>query len=157
MSPSPPVFTDATSIYQEAATYKIITARISLDALTIKWTIYPNRPLIQSHVARLCSIFQAEGPLREVESNFLLVKASEKMINDFLDRYQDIQPVGKARGETIFDLRAWKEFRPENHLEVLAGQHRIEALKRYVKLRKDPDTELWWTCIIYKGKFLVER
>ncbi|KAF6802830.1 hypothetical protein CPLU01_16139, partial [Colletotrichum plurivorum] len=33
--------------------------------------------------------------------------------------------------------------------EVMAGQHRIEALREYVKETRAPDSELWWTCELY--------
>lgn len=74
-------FADAMSARQQAAAHKILTARLPLEALTTEWTIHPNRPVSQSHVAKLCAVFHADGLLRQLDSNFLLVKAPRRLIN----------------------------------------------------------------------------
>ena len=33
--------------------------------------------------------------------------------------------------------------------ELMAGNHRVEALKEYIRRSKSPENERWWICDVY--------
>ncbi|KAM0361982.1 hypothetical protein ACHAO7_011539 [Fusarium culmorum] len=59
------------------------------------------------------------------------------------------------RRQHVLSFRNWADFIDERP-ELMAGQHRIEALKDYVKQTHSDPNDLWWICEFYdKGVTLL--
>ncbi|KNB16990.1 hypothetical protein FOXG_14986 [Fusarium oxysporum f. sp. lycopersici 4287] len=52
------------------------------------------------------------------------------------------------RRQYVLSFRNWADFIDERP-ELMAGQHRIEALKDYVKQTHSDSSDLWWICEFY--------
>lgn len=60
----------------------------------------------------------------------------------------------RNEGETLLSFQNWLDINDEK-AEVMAGQHRLEALREYVKQTGSGSEELWWVCEFYdRGKYL---
>ncbi|KAG6125689.1 hypothetical protein E4U46_005895 [Claviceps purpurea] len=98
-----------------------------------------NRPLDADHVTDLKNVFRRDGLERMAPGNRLLCLCTAADIQ-FGDTTWS--------NEQSKDIRHWSEaiFSP---IEVLAGQHRIAALRDYVTETESDPAELWWTCELY--------
>lgn len=150
-------FQDGQSIQQQAERYKLATAKMPLDALSCKWQRGKNRGLQAQQVSRLCEDFRVLGLAREAEENYILVQCSaaavERMLNKTTTRDGGSRELGD--GDTILSFEDWAEVNGGEKVEVMAGQHRIEALRKYVQRTASGTEQLWWTCHIYdKGEII---
>ena len=119
--------------------------------LTSIWTHGRNRHPSTSHILHLRKSFNHD--LRRTDpSNTLRVACRPE---DFDRMIAEL----KRQGETRADWKqrtpdAWPSFldgqrvNPEP-VELMDGQHRVEALKEHLKGRKDAKDEGWWLCDIY--------
>jgi hypothetical protein len=58
--------------------------------------------------------------------------------------------------EHVLSFRNWADLNGDDKPELMAGQHRIEALKDYVKQTASDPSDLWWICEFYdKGMTLL--
>lgn len=135
---------EGSSVRQRADKYRLATAKLPLDALTRSWKNGRNRGLSRRQVAQLRRDFEDLGLFREAEENYLLVQCSSTAVEKMLRRlglheeeYQD----------KVYDFDEWEAVNGGVKLEVMDGQHRMEALRQY------SSKKLWWTCYIYdKGE-----
>lgn len=142
-----PRIQDAQSVRQQAVRYQLATAKMPLDALTCTWKNGINRQINRQHVSRLCRMFRQGTLARQSEEHFLLVQCSSAAAQRMLDR-QSEQEVAQKEGEVLaFD--DWLAVNGDEKAEVMAGQHRIEALREYVKETRSGSKDLWWPCILY--------
>jgi hypothetical protein len=59
-----------------------------------------------------------------------------------------------AGKDEVLSFKHWAETNEERP-EVMAGQHRIEALKEYIKRTGAGPDDFWWVCEFYdKGAYL---
>lgn len=152
---------EADSIYDQAAPYLLVTARFPIDALTAEWSIGVNRPIDQAHKRRLRQIFDEAGVLRRDTSHRLQVACSQAQVQRILDHL-------KAEGQSETAATAgespekgdskWPSFEGWGSVigekaELIAGHHRVEAFKEYLRLRQSPEEERWWVCSIYDKGF----
>ena len=152
---------EADSIYDQAAPYLLATARFPIDALTSEWTIGVNRPIDQAHKRRLRQIFDEVGVLRRDESHRLQVACSKAQVQQMLAHLskegQAQTTAAAAEGAEDGDSK-WPSFEGWTSVvgadaELIAGHHRIEAFKEYLRLRGLPKEEQWWVCSIYDKGF----
>lgn len=142
-----PRLLDAASVRQQAQSYRLATAKLPLDALTCRWKNGSNRHVNRQHVSRLCRIFKQGALARQAEENFLLVQCSAEMVRRMRD-HVDAQGSGGGQGE-VLSFDDWSAVNGGEKVEVMAGQHRMEALREYVEQTGSDAKELWWTCILY--------
>lgn len=57
----------------------------------------------------------------------------------------------------IHDFSDWFKINSGEKVEILAGQHRLEALRKYVAQTGAEASELWWPCNIYDQGKLPHR
>lgn len=147
------VFQETDSIRTLAEPYRITTAKIPIDALTCTWAIGNNRQIDQSHVQKLCESFMRGELARQSRENYIMVQCSARAVENALHN----ATVGGAEEGYDEPLRLpifnnWSEINDEKP-EVIAGQHRIEALREYVRQTDSDAGDLWWICEFYdKGK-----
>lgn len=149
----PVVFQETDSIRKQAEPYRITTAKIPIDSLTCMWAIGDNRQIDQSHVQKLCKSFMRGELARQSTENYILVQCSAGAVENALRN----AAIGGAEEDDNEPLRLpifnnWSEINNEKP-EVIAGQHRIEALREYVRRTDSDARDLWWICEFYdKGK-----
>lgn len=156
---APPTFQETTSIRKQAESHRITVAKMPLDALTCRWSNGSNRQLKNSHVQKLCGLFMEGKLARQSTENYILVQCSGQSIQRAISKAMlssgnDNEENGGEDVESREMLRFddWMVVNDEK-AEVMAGQHRIEALREYVKQTKGDAKDLWWVCEFYnKGE-----
>jgi hypothetical protein len=147
------------SVREQAEPYRIATAKFPIDALTPVWRIGSNRLVDAQHVQNLSRIFEQQGLQREAVENHLLIACSQAEVQRMWDHLGQTDRSTPTLGEA--KLQSFRDWMLVNgcKAEIIAGQHRVEALKAFFQqksrlhesLEEDP---LWWVCDIYdKGMF----
>lgn len=149
------------SVCEQAEPHRLVTAKFPIDALTPEWTVGANRSIDEAHKQRLCEIFNEQGVLRKDPGHRLRVACTKEQVRRMLDHVgwehaQDGQVA--ASGDTQRKASEWPSFEDWDAIvgekaELMAGNHRVEALKKRLQLSKCGNEERWWICDIYdKGK-----
>lgn len=84
-------------------------------------------------------MFKKDGLNRIAPGNRLLRVCTAADIQSSTIKWSDENPQDPRHMSEITSLR----------FEVLAGQHRIAALREYVSDTESDPAELWWTCELY--------
>lgn len=119
--------------------------------LTSTWKQGQNRRLDHRHVENLCESFLQGSLARQTDRNHILASCSSQAIRNMMVH---LGSNGQCDGSlemadgAVASFEDWLKINDEK-LEIMAGQHRIAALREYVKRTKSPESELWWTCKIY--------
>lgn len=143
------IIKDDSSVRQQAEKYRLATAKIPLAVMTRRWEKGKNRGLSRGQVARLQSDFRELGLFREAEENYMLVQCSASAVERMTARPGLVEAVGR---EWIYDFEDWESVNGDERVEVMDGQHRMEALRQYGA------EQPWWTCRIYdKGEFRYDK
>jgi hypothetical protein len=133
-------------VRRQAKPYRPAIAELPINLLTSSWSRSNNRPLDRNHVAHLCRSFRQGNLARRAEENYIQVTCSAAAIDSIIStiaesyRHPDDHPV--------LSFKHWAGVNDEKP-EVMAGQHRIEALRDYVKQTGSGSDDLWWTCEFY--------
>ncbi|RMJ17726.1 hypothetical protein CDV36_002609 [Fusarium kuroshium] len=131
-------FYDGRSAQHEAEDYRLATAKMPLDVLSCVWRKGTNRHLNSRHVEKLCNIFKQGDLKRQDAENCLLVQCSAKAVSRMMSH---LGQLGRhSQCNQVLSFEDWLVVNPNEKAEVMAGQHRIEALHRIpaemdVKLR----------------------
>lgn len=143
-------FEETNSIREQAKPYRLATAKMPIQALSCTWSITPNRRVNQAHMQDLCQSFQNGKLARASRENYILVQCSAQAIQRMTDAGSGSQC------DTLLSFQNWLDINDEK-AEVMAGQHRLEALREYVKQTGSGPEELWWVCEFYnRGKYLYD-
>lgn len=144
-------FCDGRSAQHEAEDYRLATAKMPLDALSCVWRKGTNRHLNRRHVEKLRNAFQQGNLERQEAEKFLLVQCSAEAVGRMMNHLG--QSGSGSQCNQVLSFEDWPIINPNEKAEVMAGQHRIEAMREYVKQTGADSKELWWTCIVYdRGK-----
>ncbi|KAF6794953.1 hypothetical protein CMUS01_15976 [Colletotrichum musicola] len=140
---------EGASVRERARPFLLAVAEMPLDVLHTTWTIGRNRQIDTGHVDELREAFKKGGLERRAPENRIAVLCSAEEVRRA--RAASIAPDdgnddGDRDGKPSFVH--WADVN-RSKVEVMDGQHRIEALREYVKEARAPDSELWWTCEIY--------
>jgi hypothetical protein len=138
------------SALEQAAPHRLVTAIFPIGVLTPVWKQGTNRPLNVPHRRRLYEAFRKE--LRRTDpNNALRLLCTQQEVNRMTAELE-------RRGDTRTDWTqrtpsAWPSFLDwhnvnQEPVELMAGHHRVEALKEYLKDQKAKD-EGWWLCDVY--------
>jgi hypothetical protein len=144
------------SIYDQARPYFLATAKFPIDSLTPVWTVGANRPIDDAHKRRLCEIFKEQGVLRKDLGYRLRVACTKAQVQKMLDHINrgrahsaDLGSVDTPRDESEYpSFEGWDIIIGEK-AELMAGNHRVEALKEYLRRSKSSENERWWICDVY--------
>lgn len=156
----------AKSVREQAEPYRICTARFPLDALTPSWTVGSNRPVNEKHVLSLCRTFEGEeGLQRESKNNYLMVGCTRDQIKHMYSHYHPVDDTLSWLGNVSGPWPSFDKWMTVNEkkAEIISGQHRVEALKLFLKqnskhLNTSGNDEHWWVCDVYDlGKLRHHR
>jgi hypothetical protein len=142
---------DTKSLKELARPYLLAVAKMPLESLTTKWSVGTNRRIKRSHVRELCNAFRINGLQRREPGNHLLLLCSADQV------YRAREAHGVSTEKEEEDLMRWSEVN-EGSAEVMAGQHRIEALREFAREVGSGQEPLWWTCELYdRGRPYLPR
>ena len=146
------------SAYVQAKQYRLVTAKFPIDALTPEWSIGVNRSINEAHKHRLCQIFEEVGVLRRDVAHRLQVACTKAQVQQMLNYLkQEECEVQTVVGASVVAQEAgfeWPSFEDWSTVvgekaELMAGHHRVEALKEYLQCSRSSQAERWWVCDIY--------
>lgn len=139
------------SILEQAEPYRLVTAIFPIHVLTPEWKQGRNRPPNIPHIKQLCRSFET-GLHRTELSNTLRVACTQQEVDRMIaerERQGDTRADWKQRTPDAWpSFLDWQNVNSEP-VELMAGHHRVEALKKYLKDRKDAEGEGWWLCDVY--------
>ncbi|UPK91321.1 hypothetical protein LCI18_002256 [Fusarium solani-melongenae] len=150
--PSPPLFTEVDSVRRQAEPYRLATAQFPINLLTSSWSRGNNRPLDRNHVAHLCRSFRQGILARRAEENYIQVTCSAAAVDSIISTIAgtDRHPHHHhdLTKHPVLSFKHWADVNDEKP-ELMAGQHRIEALRDYAKQTGSGSDDLWWICEFY--------
>ena len=147
---------DAKSMREQAELYRIATAKLPINALCKSWRIGKNRPINLNHVRTLARIFAEQGLQRHDAENHIAVACTKAEVQRMIDHL-------RSRDGDERSSLPWLSFDDwitvnGSEVELMAGQHRVEALKLFLRRTRtegDEGEQLWWICDFYdRGTFL---
>jgi len=142
---------DHLSLRDRAEPYRLVTAIFPIDALTPVWKRGTNRSLNVPHQRRLCHAFRRE--LRRTDlDNALRLTCTQQEVDRMIAELER-----QGQGRTDWKHRtpgSWPSFMDwmrvnAPRVELMAGHHRVEALKEYLKDQGGAAGERWWLCDVY--------
>lgn len=138
------------SLYNESKEFLLGTARFPVDALTPRWSLGENRSISPAHVKQLCKLFNDQGLRRSDAECYIRVGCTRQQFQNMLAHVRSQQLEASLEetdegGDGLW-FRDW-EVVNGCKAELLAGNHRVEALKRLLKGSCEADR--WWTAQIY--------
>ena len=128
------------SVGELAKPYLLAVAKMPISVLDISWSIGKNRCINRAHVQKLKQVFKKMGVERHAQEHRLRLLCSADDTKQMLNNNNN--------SKDCKDFLHWGEIH-QGKVEVMAGQHRIQALCNYVKEAKLPESELWWICELY--------
>ncbi|KAF5230268.1 hypothetical protein FAUST_9889 [Fusarium austroamericanum] len=146
-APLPP-FTEIDSIRKQAEPYRLAIAHLPISALNCSWSHSANRELDPNHVNQLFQSF-CHGQLdRQSPENYIQVSCHAQTYKQVLQNLANEGHPTSTAPDPILMLLNWGTVTNEQP-EVLAGQHRIEALRKYAQHTDPGQDSLTWVCEIY--------
>ena len=150
------------SVREQAEPYRLITAIFPIDVLTPVWRHGTNRPIHNSHKRHLCQAFR-EGLYRIDAKNALRLVCTQDEVARMMTELERQGGGHRAREDWKYRRSdSWPSFLDwarvnDQPIELLAGHHRVEALKTYLKEeRLNAPEERWWLCDVYdQGKWVL--
>ncbi|KAF5483091.1 hypothetical protein CGCA056_v015152 [Colletotrichum aenigma] len=150
-------FTETSSARERARPFLLAVARMPIDVLDTAWSVGRNRPINAAHVQELLHAFRSGGLERRAPENRITVLCSAEAVSLMQQDGGGIEGREEDDGEDDNDdndspcelsFLRWAEV-SGGQAEVMAGQHRIQALREYVKETGAPGSDLWWACELY--------
>ncbi|KAH9225255.1 hypothetical protein K456DRAFT_1941857 [Colletotrichum gloeosporioides 23] len=113
-----------------------------LNALDTTWSISRNRSLDPGHVRKLKEIFGKVSVERRATENQIISLCSAKQVQRMRARSDQ---------QGVCSFLDWAETNASTKVELMAGQHHIQALQEYIKdmAASEAAAVLWWTCELY--------
>lgn len=151
-SKAPPApFTEVDSIRMQAEPFRLATAELPIDLVSCSWSHGTNRELDHNHVNNLYRAFRQGKLERRSPEHYIQVSCSAAAVQKMLSTMPNADSV--TNRDRVLSFKNWAEVNDERP-EVMAGQHRIEALKEYAKHTKADPEKQTWVCEIYdKGTY----
>jgi hypothetical protein len=143
---------ESTTIEKRAEPFRLMTVKFPIDDVTPQWSMGSNRDVDAKHVRQLCQIFDEHGLQRQDRTHRVRLLCEAKDVKAICDHLGiDVTPNDHSTDPPFFE--GWSAF-TSSPAELLAGNHRIHALKEFLKQRKITDkNERWWVCDIFnKGE-----
>ena len=141
-----PIVRETETVYDQAESYLLTTVKFPIDALTAEWDIGVNRPINEAHKRRLCEIFRSIGVLRKDPNHRLQIVCTKAQVQKMLAHIDRVQ--------AKVEKDEWPSFEDWGHVigepaELMAGNHRVEALKENLRRAGAGEKERWWICNVY--------
>lgn len=151
------IIKDVCSVDEQSQPYLLATVQFPIDQLTPDWRLGSNRPINEAHKRQLLQVFKDSGILRRDISHRLYISCSKAHVEQMLAHLKQKESVAgdavegeeKDNGDKEWpSFEEWGDVIGER-AELLAGNHRVEALKEYLRQSESPKAESWWVCNIY--------
>lgn len=141
---------DSVSIRELAKPYLLAVGRLPIDVLDTRWSAGRNRTIEPVHVRELREAFRTNGLERREPRNRLLCLCSADAVRRARESARESAPTDRqsSGSDDEIEMLNWAEVN-SGLVEVMAGQHRIAALREYVRDSGSQADELWWTCELY--------
>ncbi|KAG8664372.1 uncharacterized protein FPOAC1_013710 [Fusarium poae] len=146
--PPPPSFIEVDSLRKQAQPYRLAVAELPVDLLDSSWSRGNNRALDRNHVAHLCRSFRQGNLARRAEENYIQVSCSADALQKVMAAIPETDRSAVDDHHGVFSFRHWADITDEKP-ELMAGQHRVEALRSYVNQTASSSDDLWWICEFY--------
>ncbi len=134
------------AVRELARPYLLATAKVPLDVLDFHWTLGSNRSVNVKQVRTLRDIFSQQSVDREYDDHHIRGLCSKVEVE---------RMTAHLRGTSSRNpSQLWPSFLDwmavnGTQIELIAGQHRVEALREHVRRSNLKHDELWWVCDIY--------
>ena len=147
---------DMKSAREQAEPYRLATVRFPIDALTYSWRHGTNRSVDETQVNRLCRLFKEHGVQQDKVDHYFRVACTYNEVQRMFDYLRSHGHSIEGASNLIKGPVPWPSFgawflRNTAKAELMAGQHRVEAFKRYLRQtadnRRTCTTE--WVCDLY--------
>ena len=140
---------ETTSLEERAEPFRLMTVRFPIDDLTAEWSTGRNRDINDKHAKQLCQLFKEHGLDRLGRAHRLRLLCCAQDVRLMCQRI-GIDCTPNDPDASLPSFKGWSST-TAGAAEVLAGNHRIGALKAYLKQQKltDDDDERWWVCNIF--------
>ncbi|KDN72005.1 hypothetical protein CSUB01_12141 [Colletotrichum sublineola] len=144
-------FREGKSVRERARPYLLAVGKMHVDVLETTWSIGRNRRVEPAHVRELREAFTKGGLERSAPENRIAVLCSVEDVRRIRQSTEqggdgDADDDEEEDGEAAF-LR-WASVN-DTKAEVMAGQHRLCALREYVTATGALESDAWWTCELY--------
>lgn len=153
-------FEDVKSVEEQANEYLLGTVKFPLDALTKTWETGKNRRIDEKHVRELCKTFEEQHLQREDPKNHLLIECGGEEFGRMMDHVRQSAESMQGKWPSFHE---WLSIN-STHAEIMAGQHRVEALKLFlhrVSKINGPSAisdQAWWICRVYdRGTYRYKK
>jgi hypothetical protein len=143
---------ESTSIEERAEPFRLMTVKFPIDDVTAQWSMGSNRDVDVKHVRQLCQLFKEHGLQRQDRTHRVRLLCHTEDVRAMCDHLGiDADPNDHSSDLPFFE--GWSTL-TSSSAELLAGNHRINALREFLKQRKITDKdERWWVCDVFdKGK-----
>ncbi|GJC90065.1 hypothetical protein ColLi_12903 [Colletotrichum liriopes] len=145
-------FQESKSVRERARPYLLAVGKMHVDVLETMWSVGRNRRVEPAHVQELKDAFMKGGLERSAPENRIAVLCSAEEVRRIR---QNMGQGGDGDGDGDDDpsdgeasFLHWAGVN-NSKAEVMAGQHRLCALREYVKATGALESDAWWTCELY--------
>ncbi|KAK6206261.1 hypothetical protein QIS74_13680 [Colletotrichum tabaci] len=145
-------FQESKSVRERARPYLLAVGKMHVDVLETMWSVGRNRRVEPGHVQELKDTFMRGGLERSAPENRIAVLCSAEEVRRIRQRIgQGGDGDGDGDGDPSDGEASFLHWAGVNNskAEVMAGQHRLCALREYVKATGAPESDAWWTCELY--------
>ena len=145
---------ESVPLQQQAEPHLLATVKFPIDCVTAQWKDGSNRPINQTHKRRLCRAFQTPPGLLRTDPQHRLRLACRKSevrkMMDALERegFRRASQLALDPSNEYPSFMNWAEV-VGTQVEMMAGHHRVAALKDYLEAKKAGPAERWWICDVY--------
>ncbi|KAH7150718.1 hypothetical protein DER46DRAFT_512389, partial [Fusarium sp. MPI-SDFR-AT-0072] len=130
---------------KQAEPYRLAVAMLPVHLLDSSWSCGNKRPLDRNHVAYLWRSFQNGGLAHRVEEHYIQVSCSAAAVDRMINAITEAnRTTTQDLHQHVLSFRNWADINDDERPELMAGQHRIEALKEYAKQTASDPNDLRW-------------
>jgi len=144
---------ESIAIEERAEPFRLMTVKFPIDEVTAKWSMGSNRDIDTKHVHQLCQLFDEHSLQRQDRAHRARLLCRAEDVRAMCDHLGiDAAPNDDSSDPPFFE--GWSTI-TSSSAELLAGNHRIHALKAFLEQRKITDKgDRWWVCDIFdRGGF----
>ncbi|KAJ8610550.1 hypothetical protein MRB53_038455 [Persea americana] len=140
------------SLEDRAEPFRLMTVKFPIDDVTPQWSLGSNRDVDAKQVRRLCELFREHGLQRRDRAHRIRLLCSARDVKKMCERL-GIECQRNEHGTDLPVFTGWLAT-TSSTAEMLAGNHRVQALQAYLQEQNVTDeAERWWVGDIFdKGK-----
>ncbi|KAF5483067.1 hypothetical protein CGCS363_v015037 [Colletotrichum siamense] len=153
-------YQDSSSARERARPYLLAVAKMPIAVLDTTWSVGRNRSINTAHVQELLHMFRSSRLERRAPEKRIIVLCSADEVSRMQQAFGNVEEDEQDEdmkeeedddeGDTYpkMSFLRWAEVNG-GKAEVMAGQHRIQALREYIKEMGAAGPQPWWTCELY--------